>query len=75
MTVAATYSQTRFASSAYVQWTHLAKSYKLLVSAAEEASDLMLDENNPLQYKIKGQVRIQWMNIHMTSIYLFVFLI
>ena len=32
------------------------KSYKLFVSAVEEASNLMQDGNNPIQYKIKGQV-------------------
>eukprot|EP00794_Sanderia_malayensis_P020912 gene20912-22966_t len=54
-TVAMTYFQTRFASSAYVQWTRLVKSHKLFISALKEASDAMSNDTHPLQYKVKGQ--------------------
>ena len=61
-TVASSYLQTHFASSAYVQWTRLAKSYKLQVAALEEANIQMNDENEPLQYKVKGQVSLLYLH-------------
>jgi hypothetical protein len=39
-----------------VQWTRLVKSYKLLVSALAEANTQMSNDDDPPQYKVKGQV-------------------
>jgi hypothetical protein len=57
-TVATVYSQTRFASSAYVQWERVVKSYKLFAEAMTYASSAMEDEDHPLRYQVKGQVGI-----------------
>eukprot|EP00794_Sanderia_malayensis_P001913 gene1913-2171_t len=54
-TVAATYSQTRFASSAFVQWQRLVKSFKLFAKSLEKASSSVTDELNPLRYQVLGQ--------------------
>lgn len=57
--VAGTYSQTRFASSAFVQWQRLAKSYKVFASALKNAAPaVMMNEQHPLQYQCLGQVKI-----------------
>ncbi len=55
-TVATTYSQTRFSSSAFVQWERLANSYKLFVEAMNQASTAMQDELDSLRYQILGEV-------------------
>ena len=55
-TVATVYSQTRFSSSAYVQWERLANSYSLFIEAMKQESVSMRDEEDPLQYQILGQV-------------------
>ena len=56
-TVATVYSQTRFSSSAYVQWKQLVSSFGLFVDTlCGTSGDKMLDEDDPLQYTIKGQV-------------------
>ena len=55
-TVATVYSQTRFSSSAYVQWERLANSYKLFIEAMKQGSASMNDEDDPIQYQVLGQV-------------------
>jgi hypothetical protein len=57
-TVATTYSHTRFASSAFVQWHRLVCSYRLLVEAWSAASGKtgVEAEDEPDLYKIRGQV-------------------
>ena len=60
--MAAVYSQTRFSSSAFVQWKRLYKSYRLFVEALTEASDEMTNEDSPLQYKAQGQVGHSFQN-------------
>ena len=55
-TVATFYSQTRFSSSAYVQWERLANSYKLFIEAMKQGSASMNDEDDPIQYQVLGQV-------------------
>ncbi len=57
-TVATTYSQTRFASSAYVQWQRLVKSYKLFATSLRNASNYIAEESHPLRYQVLGQVKI-----------------
>ncbi|CAB3982584.1 Hypothetical predicted protein [Paramuricea clavata] len=53
-TVATVYSQTRFASSAYVQWQRIVDSYKLFAEAMAQASNAMENELDPLQYQVRG---------------------
>ena len=55
-TVATLYSQTRFASSAYVQWQRIVDSYKLFAEAMAHASNAMENELDPLQYQVRGHV-------------------
>ena len=55
-TIATVYSQTRFSSSAYVQWERLANSYKLFIEAMKQGSASMNDEDDPIQYQVLGQV-------------------
>lgn len=54
--MATVYSQTRFSSSAYVQWQRLVNSYKLFAEAMTQASTAMGNELDPLQYQVRGQV-------------------
>ncbi len=56
-TVATTYSQTRFASSAYVQWQRIVKSFKLFATSLKNATPTATDELHPLQYQVLGQVK------------------
>ena len=56
-TVSTSYSQTRFASSAYVQWQRLVQSYRLFTTAMKNAAPALSDELHPLQYQVLGQVR------------------
>ena len=57
-TVATTYSQTRFASSSYVQWQRIVKSFKLFATSLKNATPTATDELHPLQYQVLEQVRI-----------------
>ncbi len=57
-TVATTYSQTRFASSAYVQWQRLVKSFKLFAISIINASTNLAEESSPLRYQVLGQVKM-----------------
>ena len=59
-TVSTTYSQTRFASSAFVQWQRLVKSYKLFTMALKNATPALSDEQHQLQNQVLGQVRLQY---------------
>ena len=80
-TFATTYSHTRFASSALIQWRRLVSSYKLLVEALGVASGKLGDEDEPTLYKVRGQVvnytlvitRVIFIldMLHITSSYLF----
>ena len=59
-TVSTTYSQTGFASSAFVQWQRLVKSYKLFTMALKNATPALSDKQHQLQYQVLSQVRLQY---------------